>query len=599
MIRICDNKREIEQLRRYSFLKNGTESIPVLVLNEALFSRARELFSAGHVLIEVRKSIAGGVLFYLKKYHDMIQGAESTNLHIDVNFDGCNLLKEKNLDTRLLERSSCFLFEKLEEYTYELTKFIRSRYPNVKIFYLDSYAELFWGKEAVTVLDSIYDISAHWQGRYMFIKSDIARHEHGIPEDMSLIYNSENVMNSLCWARRIENLGAENSDKTIFLIDSEFGVGCGLAYIIRTVCVLAYMAYERGWYPVVNLTGENMYIDAPQINMWEQYFEPLSHISVQETMRSQKVICARKNHIDAKSIYINPYFRKIWEQASKHPQIAFRRETMDGFLASMPQDIRDKKQSILGALVRGTDARKTVAMEAEINSMIWECKGIMEENGFEKIFLATEDKTYFEAFKSEFGNKLLYIEQKRVVSGSNRKLVGELLDIEQGARKTFGQTYLLATYCLAQCDALIYNVPSGGYYLAQKWRNHPYEFSYQIGNGDMELENIVNCLEMVENNKRVAIYGTGFMGGRIADIFRQDRREKIIFCDKRAESMEYSHLGYRVIPPSLLWTEYQEGNIGGIIIVSMTYEEEIYRSLVLNGVAPEHILIAKNQNGVF
>lgn len=598
MIRICDNKREVEQLRRYSFLKKGIESIPALVLDDTLFTQARKVFSEGHVLIEVRRDASGGALFHLKKHNDMIQGADGAYLHVEVNYDGCDLLKEKNLDTRLLERTSCFLFEQLEEYTYELTEFIRSRYPKAKIFFLDSYAKLFWDDGTVTVLDSIYEITAYWQGRYMFIKSDMIQHEHAIPEDVSLIYNSENVMNSLCWARRIENYGAENSDKTIFLINSEFGVECGLAYIIRTVCVLACMARERGWHPVVNLKGGNMYTDSSLVDMWGQYFEPLSDISVQEAMSSQKVICAQKNHIDGKSIYINPFFRKIWGEPSKHPQIAIRRQILDCFLVSMPQDVKDKKKRVLGALVRGTDARRTVSAETEIGSMISECKRFMEENGFDSIFLATEDKAYFEAFQRAFGNKLLYIEQKRVVSGSNKKLIGELLDIEQGKRKAFGQTYLLATYCLAQCDALIYNIPSGGYYLAHKWRSHPFRISYQIGKGDMELENIVKCLEMIENSDRVVIYGAGFMGGRVMDILRQEMKEKIVFCDRKAESREYTYLGQRVIPPSMLWREYQEGKIGGIIIASIAYEDEIYRLLTGNGVDPEHILIVRNQNGM-
>lgn len=63
MIRICDNKREVEQLRRYSFLKKGIESIPALVLDDTLFTQARKVFSEGHVLIEVRRDASGGGAF--------------------------------------------------------------------------------------------------------------------------------------------------------------------------------------------------------------------------------------------------------------------------------------------------------------------------------------------------------------------------------------------------------------------------------------------------------------------------------------------------------------------------------------------------------
>ena len=91
----------------------------------------------------------------------------------------------------------------------------------------------------------------------------------------------------------------------------------GLAYIVRTVCIYSIMAYERGWIPVVNLTGDNMYIDSCNDNMWEQYFKPVSNISVEEALKSKNVICIRNNHLDCRAIWINPFFRSIWHQGAE------------------------------------------------------------------------------------------------------------------------------------------------------------------------------------------------------------------------------------------------------------------------------------------
>ncbi len=596
MIRICRDFREVTKYKKLSFLKKGTDYIPILMLDNKLFISARKLFAAGHVLIEVRND-SGENLFYLKRYHDMIDSGNK-NVDIDINFNGCDLLKEKNLDTTLLKKTKCFVFEEIEEYTYELTEYIKTCYPNVRIFYLDQNAKYFWKGDEVTVLKSIYEINSFCLNEYMFICSNIKRHEHIIPEGVSLIYNSENVMNSLCWARKIDHLGDKNIDKVILLIDMEFGRGCGLAYIVRTVCTFACMAFERGWVPVVNLTGDNMYIDSSQINMWEQYFLPLADISVEDALDSRNVISVKNNHMDYKVIHINPYFREIWGSPKKHPQLELNKNIKEYFNEFMPSEFREKRHRILGAFIRGTDATAVAASKEEMDFILSECQNIMEERGFDKLFLATEDAVYFQMFKKVFQDKLIYIEQKRVAAPEKGwKSVGELLDIKTGEKKNFGLKYLLVTKCLAQCQSLVYNIPSGGYYLANMWRGKPFEFSYHLGR-ETELDNMIKYLEMAEKNDVTAIYGTGRMGKRVLDIIGQKSKAKIIFCDRKAENGEYLFENYRVIAPSQLIKEYGKKHIQGIIIATVDYKEEIYHSLIMNGIAPEHILCLKERHGI-
>lgn len=455
------------------------------------------------------------------------------------------------------------------------------------------------GAESVTVLNSIDDMDSVWKNKYMYICSDIRRHEHIIPEEVSMIYNSENVMSSLCWARKVEHLGNKNADKMILLIDMEFGNGCGLAFIVRTVCVFACMAFERGWVPVVNLTGNNMYIDFPQNNMWEQYFYPLSEISVSDALESRNVISVKNNHLNSKVIHINPYFREIWEKTKRHPRLEFRDEIKEYFNTFMPQEIREERYKILGTLIRGTDANMEAPSKEEIEFIVLECQEIMKDNGFEKLFLATEDAAYFASFQKVFQDKLIAIEQKRVVAcEQERKSIGDLLDIKTGEKKEFGQKYLLITWCLAQCRALVYNKASGGYYLTNMWREKPYAFSYCLTERGTELDRVIQCLEMVEKNDVTAIYGTGIMGKRMLDILGKRNESKVIFCDKKAEKGEFSFGRHKVITPAQLLKEYKKDLIQGIIIATVAYTEEIYQSLILNGVDAEHIMCIKDKSGV-
>lgn len=374
----------------------------------------------------------------------------------------------------------------------------------------------------------------------------------------------------------------------------EFGKYWGLAYVVRATCALADMALERGWIPVANLVGDNLYTDALENNMWEQYFAPLSDISVKEALESYNVISVKNNCMVPQVIYTNPYFRAGWRFPDKHFDIEFADGVKKYIFNFTDELFRKKRGKIMGVIARGTDAKKEGVTREEIDLAVWECREIMQEKGYDKLFLATEDAAYFEAFSKAFANSLMYIEQKRV-SGLEQsgKPIGEILNIPVGEKKDFGQTYLLVTYCLSQCDALVYNIPSGGYYLANKWRSKPYEFVSQIERMT-QIDDIIRCLEMINRNSYTAIYGTGFIGKKISSILNHKNASKIIYCDRKAENEEYSFEGYDVISPKELLSRYRKGNIQGIIIATINYTDEIYHSLITKGIDSNHILRIKN-----
>ncbi len=599
MIKICRDILELNKYKEYSYRKSGSDYLPTLTISKACFSEARKILENGVALVEVM-SEEGQTSFYLKKCRDMIEGFTGRYGEVNLNFSGGGLPEERNLDTSLLERADSYLFEELDEYTYEITELIRKRYPDAAIFYLDTYAKFFWDDDRVIILDSIRDIGTFCAGKFMYICNQVSMHGHILPTEISLIYDSMNVISSLCWARKVECLGEANKDKTILLIDMGFEL-CGLAYIVRAVCTLAYMAYERGWVPVVSLTEDNMYIDSDSGNMWEQYFEPLSDITVDDALMSANVIRLTNNCLNVGIIEINPYFREIWTCVEKHPEIRFKRHIKEHFNQQVHKVMPDGSDRILGAFIRGTDAR--MFCEEEAVSMALKCKEIMECGKFEKIFLATEDMVCLEAFERILGKeegKLLYVEQKRVKNFADAKIpIGKLLDIQNGERNTFGLTYLMITYCLSRCEAIVYNIASGGYYLANKWRGTAYELSYHIRENGTEIENLVRCFELIENNHVTAIYGAGLIGERLLEILDEKCKGKIVFCDKKAGQGEYCFKGYQVISPQLLFEQYKSGYIGAVIVATSVYAEEIYDMLVSTArVKKADIVVVKNQEGI-
>lgn len=422
----------------------------------------------------------------------------------------------------------------------------------------------------------------------MYIKSDSMVQVHsGMPDIISNTFSSENVINSICWAKNISKLGSFNADKIILLIDCDFGIWEGLAYIVRTVCIYSIMAYERGWIPVVNLTGDNMYIDSHDDNMWEQYFKPVSNISVEEALGSKKVISIRNNHLDDRAIWVNPSFRSIWFDGAEF-DIYLKDEMVRQFDRMLPFPFRDKNIRVLGVLARGTDKPGLRKSRNETQRMLEECRTVFEEGEFDNLFLATEDKDYYDAFREAFADKLISIDQKRV---TGKDAIGRQLNVPKGERSEFGKTYLLITYCLSKCDAILYNYKAGAYYLMSKWRKAPYEFECEIGKVNTEhgLDNLLGCLEFIDQHAMTAIYGTGSVSDRLF-IYLEKMLHKVIFIDKRACMGNYFFHGIHVMTPMELTMYCSEKKVDGIILATSKYAGEMEKEIRENGVVVEKIM---------
>lgn len=80
MIRICRDSREVMKYKRLEYLKNGEDFVPILIVDNNIFAKARKIFSAGHMLIEVR-DVSENTIFFLKMYRDMVntRGGENRN----------------------------------------------------------------------------------------------------------------------------------------------------------------------------------------------------------------------------------------------------------------------------------------------------------------------------------------------------------------------------------------------------------------------------------------------------------------------------------------------------------------------------------------
>ena len=123
----------------------------------------------------------------------------------------------------------------------------------------------------------------------------------------------------------------------------------------------------------------------------------------------------------------------------------------------------------LGVLARGTDY-KTANLGADrvhatAGQMITVIGEWLEEDGYEKIFLATEDKDNLEKIKAAFPGKVLAISQERI-SISDLEKQGTTLIYEYEEKANQGQAYIdaledttvnyfYALYILSRCDSFL------------------------------------------------------------------------------------------------------------------------------------------------
>ena len=159
----------------------------------------------------------------------------------------------------------------------------------------------------------------------------------------------------------------------------------------------------------------------------------------------------------------------------------------------------------LGVLARGTDymtnALGADRVHARVEQMIPVIREWMEEGGYEKIFLATEDQDNYDQMKAAFPGKIIAISQERMsVSEMKKKGVTLIYEFEQKSHEgqiyadTLEDTtfnYFYALYILAQCDAFLCSGQCNGWDTVRSLKNGKFERERKLMvaiEGDPEIE---------------------------------------------------------------------------------------------------------------
>ena len=151
----------------------------------------------------------------------------------------------------------------------------------------------------------------------------------------------------------------------------------------------------------------------------------------------------------------------------------------------------------LGVLARGTDYVTNNLGDDRIHAkpahMIPEIKKWIQEKGYEKIFLATEDKDIYDAFLEEFPGKVTVIAQERhTVSEFKEKDTSLIFELEkklntgkayEDALEDTTVNYFYALYILSKCDAFMCSGQCNGWDVVRSFNKGRFEKEYKFAVG--------------------------------------------------------------------------------------------------------------------
>lgn len=100
----------------------------------------------------------------------------------------------------------------------------------------------------------------------------------------------------------------------------------------------------------------------------------------------------------------------------------------------------------------------------DVNQIIWKIQEIMNSGeGYEKVFVATEDKKIFNHLYDYYRDRMIFCETGTRIESAEGKWLNNLFDssVMKNMKRQAIQEYLREIYILTRCDALIAPVIGG------------------------------------------------------------------------------------------------------------------------------------------
>ena len=247
-----------------------------------------------------------------------------------------------------------------------------------------------------------------------------------------------------------KNFGNKNKKKNFLIINrSSYNTGffSNFCYVINSLII----AEKNKMIPVVDMENfPNLYNEKHKIdnsyNSWNYYFENVSKYTLKDAYQSKNVYFT--SGIFHKDLEINPGSNKFIKPLKKF--IKIKKNILDEIDSFHKKNFKKKK--ILGVLFRGQEQRFSPNhyLPPTIDQIINLIDKIMKKKKFDKIFLCTEEQSYLDLLKKNYGNKIIFYNSQRSYDINryyyyNRK----------NHRYKLGKEILIESILLSKCSEII------------------------------------------------------------------------------------------------------------------------------------------------
>ena len=280
----------------------------------------------------------------------------------------------------------------------------------------------------------------------------------------------------------------ERSEKSTTLLLSQFGEE-NADKMIYYICYGEKEAYECGFWGLMNMSliklsfldnypfipcihwGKGVYyhesgMDYITENVFEYYFEPVAGFTWEEVKKSRNIVNMAMNCNCSIELQKGPYswndedIKKLGILYKKY--VRLNEKTRIDLEKAIRKTLNGGKT--LGVHIRGTDFRlgcKSHPIAVDKEDYMAKTREIFQKGEYDQIFLATDDKKAYEAFKKSFGNHMVCYDD--VIRSDNDLSVICIQGSRPLHRYKLGFEVLRDVYTLACCNSLVAGLSSVSY----------------------------------------------------------------------------------------------------------------------------------------
>lgn len=265
---------------------------------------------------------------------------------------------------------------------------------------------------------------------------------------------------------------------------------CNFCFLKDMMSIMIW-CLENEYFPIIEIYPDSEYY-AEKSNLWEMYFNQ-PFVSLDKVKRLQYKEIKLTTRITSFAVRVNmadvndDMKVKLWHKLFSKLIVPNER-TMEYFDNEYNSILKGKK--VVGCVVRGTDYTKlkpkSHPKQPEISELVEKLKQFIGKDGYEYIYLATEEKRIADAIKREFPGKVLenkrcYFDEK-YFSDKNSDMVSKVHFDRDNDDYLKMLEYMSSINLVSKCDALVAGL-CGGSEISVYWNGLKYSEKYLFDKG--------------------------------------------------------------------------------------------------------------------